>query len=41
MLNKSKAQNSGWNVITTGWAVGMVIALYAIGRISGGALTVR
>ena len=35
LLNKSKAQNSGWMVITTGWAMGVAIAVYAVGRISG------
>ncbi|RPI24510.1 MAG: aquaporin family protein [Acidobacteria bacterium] len=36
VLNKSKAQNAGWMVITTGWGLGVVVSLYAIGRISGG-----
>ena len=35
VLNKSKAQNSGWIVITTGWALGVAMAVYAVGRISG------
>ena len=35
LLNKTKAQNSGWMVITTGWAIGVAIAVYAVGRISG------
>jgi len=35
VLNKTKAQNSGWIVITTGWAMGVAIAVYAVGRISG------
>ena len=35
MLNKTKAQNSGWMVITAGWAMGVLIAVYAVGRISG------
>jgi glycerol uptake facilitator protein len=35
MLNKTKAQNSGWIVITAGWAMGVVVAVYAVGRISG------
>jgi glycerol uptake facilitator protein len=35
LLNKSKAQNAGWMVITTGWAMGVAIAVYAVGRISG------
>ena len=35
VLNKSKAQNSGWIVITTGWAMGLAVAVYAVGSISG------
>ena len=35
LLTRSKGQNSGWIVITTGWAVGVTIAVYAVGRISG------
>jgi glycerol uptake facilitator protein len=35
LLNKSKAQNAGWIVITTGWALGVTVAVYAVGRISG------
>ena len=35
VLNKSKAQNSGWIVITTGWAMGLAVAVYAVGHISG------
>lgn len=35
VLNKSKAQNSGWIVITTGWAFGVATAIYAVGKISG------
>ena len=35
LLNKSKAQNSGWIVITAGWALGVAVAVYAVGRISG------
>lgn len=36
LLNKSKAQNGGWIVITAGWAFGVAIPVYAIGAISGG-----
>ncbi|RPJ59646.1 MAG: aquaporin family protein [Acidobacteria bacterium] len=36
VLNRSKAQNAGWLAITTGWALGVLLALYSIGRISGG-----
>jgi glycerol uptake facilitator protein len=35
VLNKSKAQNSGWMVVTTGWALGVAMGVYAVGRISG------
>jgi len=35
LLNKSKAQNAGWMVVTTGWALGVAVAVYAVGRISG------
>lgn len=35
VLNKSKAQNSGWMVITTGWALAVAMGVYAVGRISG------
>ena len=36
VLSKSKAENSGWMVITTGWAMAVAIAVYIAGRISGG-----
>jgi glycerol uptake facilitator protein len=35
MLNKTKAQNAGWMVITTGWAMAVAMGVYAVGRISG------
>jgi glycerol uptake facilitator protein len=35
LLARSKAQNSGWIVITTGWAFAVAVAVYATGRISG------
>jgi len=35
LLEKSKGQNSGWIVITMGWAVAVTVAVYAVGRISG------
>jgi glycerol uptake facilitator protein len=35
LLNRSKAQNGGWIVITTGWGLGVAIAVYAVGRFSG------
>lgn len=36
LLARSKGQNSGWIVIATGWAVAVAVAVYAVGRISGG-----
>src|SRR5947199_10591217 len=35
VLNKTKGQNSGWIVITAGWAFGVAIAVYAVGAFSG------
>ena len=35
VLNKSKGQNSGWIVITVGWALAVAFAVYTVGRISG------
>ncbi len=35
LLNKSKGQNGGWMVITTGWAMAVIIAIFCVGRISG------
>lgn len=35
LLNKSKAQNSGWLVIAVGWGMAVLVAVYAVGRISG------
>lgn len=35
VLNKTKGQNSGWIVITTGWALGVVIPVFIFGTISG------
>jgi len=35
LLARSKGQNSGWIVIATGWAVAVVVAVYAVGRVSG------
>jgi glycerol uptake facilitator protein len=35
VLDKTKGQNSGWIVITMGWAVAVTIGVYAVGRISG------
>lgn len=35
LLNHSKAQNSGWIVITWGWAMGVAMAVYAVAQFSG------
>jgi glycerol uptake facilitator len=35
LLNRSKAQNSGWIVITFGWGMAVMIAVYAVGQFSG------
>ncbi|MFC3883865.1 MIP/aquaporin family protein [Bacillus songklensis] len=35
VLNKSKAQNSGWIVISMGWGFAVAFAVYAVGSISG------
>lgn len=35
VLNKTKGQNSGWIVITAGWAFGVTVAVYAVGSFSG------
>jgi glycerol uptake facilitator protein len=35
LLKKSKAENSGWIVIATGWALAVAVGVYAVGRISG------
>lgn len=35
VLNKSKAQNSGWIVIALGCGLGVAMAIYAVGKISG------
>jgi len=35
VLNQTKGQNSGWIVITAGWAFGVTIAVYAVSSISG------
>ena len=35
LLNKSKGQNSGWIVITAGWALGVAVAVYSVNSISG------
>jgi glycerol uptake facilitator protein len=35
LLNHSKAQNSGWIVITWGWGMAVMIAVFAVGQFSG------
>jgi glycerol uptake facilitator protein len=35
VLNRTKGQNSGWMVITTGWAFAVTVAVYAVGTFSG------
>ncbi|MEW6623773.1 MAG: MIP/aquaporin family protein [Bacillota bacterium] len=35
VLNRTKSQNSGWIVITMGWGLGVAMAVYAVGGISG------
>ena len=34
LLARSKAQNAGWIVITTGWALGVAVGVYAIGTLT-------
>jgi glycerol uptake facilitator protein len=38
LLNHSKAQNSGWIVITFGWAMAVAMAVYSVGHFSGAQL---
>lgn len=38
LLNKSKGQNGGWIVITTGWALAVTVGVYSVGWASGGHL---
>jgi glycerol uptake facilitator protein len=35
VLDRTKGNNSGWIVITTGWGIAVAIAVYAVGRVSG------
>lgn len=35
VLNKTKGNNSGWIVITFGWAMGVFTAVYVVGQFSG------
>jgi len=38
LLKNTKGENAGWIVITAGWAMGVFVAVMAIGDISGGHL---
>ena len=35
LLAKSKAENSGWIVITFGWGMAVMVAVYAVGYFDG------
>jgi glycerol uptake facilitator len=35
VLNRTKGQNAGWIVISTGWGIAVAVAVYAVGRVSG------
>jgi glycerol uptake facilitator protein len=35
LLSKSKGQNAGWMVITTGWGLAVFVGVYAVASISG------
>jgi glycerol uptake facilitator protein len=35
LLARSKAENGGWIVITFGWGIGVMTAVYAVGQFSG------
>jgi glycerol uptake facilitator protein len=35
VLHKSKGQSGGWIVITTGWALGVTVAVYAVNSFGG------
>jgi glycerol uptake facilitator protein len=38
LLNKSKAQDSGWIVITFGWGFAVMVGAYSVGHFDGAAL---
>jgi glycerol uptake facilitator protein len=38
LLAKSKAENSGWIVITFGWAMAVMVAVYSVGYFTGAQL---
>lgn len=35
VLNKTKGNNSGWIVITTGWGLAVFVAVFSVGLVSG------
>ncbi|MCC6605125.1 MAG: aquaporin family protein [Anaerolineae bacterium] len=35
LLNKSKGQNAGWMVITTGWGLAVFVGAYSVASVSG------
>ena len=35
VLNRSKGRDGGWITITAGWALGVFVAVFAVGRVSG------
>ncbi len=35
VLQKTKGQNAGWIVITTGWALAVTVAVYSVSAVSG------
>jgi len=35
VLNQTKGQNSGWIVITFGWAMAVFVGVYTVGKFSG------
>ena len=35
LLKNSKAENSGWIVITLGWGMAVMVAVYCVGQVSG------
>jgi glycerol uptake facilitator protein len=38
LLNRSKAQNAGWIVITWGWGLAVMVAVFTVGQFSGAQL---
>jgi glycerol uptake facilitator len=35
LLRRTKAENGGWIVITTGWAMAVAMSVYVVGKVSG------